>query len=73
MTGREIEIVRYLSEDNHNRLLTEIDDEKVSKRLTFIKWLYQGAQLNMQLRMSECLNRPEVAGSNSEIRVVLDS
>jgi hypothetical protein len=43
MTGREIEIVRYLSEDNHNRLLTEIDDEKVSKRLTFIKWLYQGA------------------------------
>jgi len=34
MTGREKEIVRHLSEDDLNRLLTKTDDEKVSKRLT---------------------------------------
>jgi hypothetical protein len=45
MTGREKEIVRHLSEDDLDRLLTETDSEKVSKRLTFIKRLYKGASL----------------------------
>ena len=45
MTGREKEIVRHLSEDDLDRLLTQTDNEKVSKRLTFIKRLYKGATL----------------------------
>jgi len=45
MTGREKEIVRHLSEEDLDRLLTETDDEKVSKRLIFIKRLYKGATL----------------------------
>ena len=45
MTGREKEIVRHLSEDDLDRLLTQTDDEKVSKRLIFIKRLYKGAIL----------------------------
>ena len=45
MTGREKEIVRHLSEDDLDRLLTQTDSEKVSKRLTFIKRLYKGATL----------------------------
>ena len=45
MTGQEKEIVRHLSEDDLDRLLTRTDDEKVSKRLTFIKRLYKGASL----------------------------
>ena len=45
MTGRETEIVRHLSQDSLDRLLTETDDEKVSKRLTFVKRLYRGATL----------------------------
>ncbi len=39
MTGREKEIVRHLCEDDLNCLLTETDEEKVSKRL------YKGATL----------------------------
>ncbi len=45
MTGREKEIVRHLSEDDLDRLLTQTDSEKVSKRLTFTKRLYKGATL----------------------------
>jgi len=45
MTGRETEIVRHLSQDGLDCLLTETDDEKVSKRLTFVKRLYRGATL----------------------------
>jgi len=45
MTGQEKEIVCHLSEDDLNRLLTETDDEKVSKRLIFVKRLYKGATL----------------------------
>ncbi|WP_246084527.1 helix-turn-helix domain-containing protein, partial [Salinadaptatus halalkaliphilus] len=45
MAGQEKEIVRHLSEDDLDRLLTQTDDEKVSKRLTFIKRLYKGATL----------------------------
>jgi hypothetical protein len=45
MTGREKEIVRHLNEGDLDRLLTETDSEKVSKRLTFIKRLYKGAPL----------------------------
>ena len=45
MTGREKEIVRHLSEDDLDRLLTQTDSEKVSKRLTFVKRLYKGATL----------------------------
>ncbi|GAA0451342.1 hypothetical protein GCM10008985_03740 [Halococcus dombrowskii] len=46
MSGdRRKEIVRHLSEDDLNRLLAETDNEKVSKRLTFVKRLYKGATL----------------------------
>jgi len=45
VTGREKEIVRHLSEEEIDRLLAETDDEKVSKRLTFVKRLYKGATL----------------------------
>lgn len=45
MTGREKEIIRHLGEDDLDRSLTETDDEKISKRLTFIKRLYKGATL----------------------------
>ncbi len=45
MTGRDTEIVRHLSEDDLDRLLTQTDSEKVSKRLTFVKRLYKGATL----------------------------
>ena len=42
---RRKEIVRHLSEDDLDRLLNETDDEKISKRLTFVKRLYKGATL----------------------------
>ncbi len=45
MTNREKEIVRHLSEDDLNRFLTQTDEEKMSKRLIFIKRLYKGATL----------------------------
>ena len=46
MSGdRRKEIVRHLSEDDLDRLLAETDDEKISKRLIFVKNLYQGDSL----------------------------
>lgn len=42
---RHKEIVRHLSEDDLDRLLDETNDDKISKRLTFIKRLYKGATL----------------------------
>ena len=46
MSGdRRIEIVRHLSEDELNRLLSEADDDKIVRRLTFIKNLYAGDTL----------------------------
>jgi len=45
MAGQEKEIVRHLSEDDLDRLLTQTDNEKMSKRLTYIKRLYKGATL----------------------------
>ncbi|ELY86130.1 IS630 family transposase [Natrialba taiwanensis] len=46
MSGdRRKEIVTHLSEDDLDRLLAETDDEKISKRLTFIKNLYKGDTL----------------------------
>jgi transposase len=46
MSGdRRKEIVRHLSEDDLDRLLDETDDDKISKRLTFVKRLYKGATL----------------------------
>ena len=46
MSGdRRKEIVRHMSEDDLDRLLAETDDEKVSKRLTFVKNLYKGDTL----------------------------
>ena len=38
-----MEGVRHISEEELDRLLNQTDDEKVSKRLTFIKRLYRGA------------------------------
>jgi transposase len=45
MVGREKELVRHLSEEELERLLTEADDLKVYKRLVFLKLLYDGATL----------------------------
>ena len=46
MSGdRRKEIVPHLSEDDLDRLLAETDDEKISKRLTFIKNLTKGDTL----------------------------
>ena len=46
MSGdRRKEIVPHLSEDDLDRLLAETDDEKISKRLTFIKNLNTGDTL----------------------------
>ena len=45
MVGREKELVRHLSEEELERLLTETDDIKVYKRLVFLKLLYGGATL----------------------------
>jgi uncharacterized protein YerC len=45
MTGQDTEIVRHLSEDDLDRLLTQTDSEKLSKRLTFVKWLSKGVTL----------------------------
>lgn len=45
MTAREKDIVLHLSEDDLDRLFTQTDNEKVSKRLIFIKRLYKGATL----------------------------
>jgi hypothetical protein len=42
---RRIEIVRHLDEEELDRLLDEADDPKVTKRLTFVKRLYKGANL----------------------------
>ena len=46
MSGdRRKEIVRHLSEDDLDRLLTESTNEKLTERLIFIKRLYKGATL----------------------------
>jgi Transposase and inactivated derivatives len=45
MTGREKEVVRHLSEEDLDRLLTEADDIKEYKRVVFINRLYKGATL----------------------------
>ncbi len=45
MTEREKEIVRHLSEDDLDHLLTQTYDNKVSKRPTFVKRLYKGTTL----------------------------
>jgi hypothetical protein len=41
------EIVRHPSEDDLDRLLANTDDEKISKRLIFVKNLYQGDSLEV--------------------------
>jgi hypothetical protein len=38
-------MVRHLSEDDIECLLTESDDEEVSKLITFVKRLYKGTTL----------------------------
>ena len=46
MTGdRRIEIVRHLSEEDLARLLSEADDDKIVRRFTFVKNLYDGDTL----------------------------
>ena len=46
MSGdRRKEIVRHLSEEDIDRLLSEADDPKVVRRLTFVKNLYKGDSL----------------------------
>jgi len=39
---RRIEIVRHLSEEDLNRLLSEADDDKIVRRPIFVKNLYEG-------------------------------
>jgi hypothetical protein len=46
MSGdRRKEIVRHLSMDDLDRLLTASTDEKLTERLIFVKRLYKGAAL----------------------------
>ena len=46
MSGdRRKEIIRHLSEEDLDRLLSEADDPKVVRRLTFVKNLYAGDTL----------------------------
>jgi transposase len=46
MSGeRRIEIVRHLTEEELDRLLSEADDDKIVRRLTFVKNLYEGDTL----------------------------
>ncbi|WP_435079608.1 IS630 family transposase [Halococcus sp. AFM35] len=42
---RRIEIVRHLSEEDLDQLLSEADDDKIVRRLTFVKNLYEGDTL----------------------------
>ena len=42
---RRIEIVHHLSEEDLDRLLSEADDNKIVRRLTFVKNLYEGDTL----------------------------
>ena len=44
MSGdRRLKVEKHLTEEDLDRLLNQTDDEKVSKRLTFVKRLYKGA------------------------------
>jgi transposase len=38
-----LRVVKHISGEDLDRLLNQTDDEKVSKRLTFVKRLYKGA------------------------------
>jgi transposase len=43
MSGdRRLKVEKHLTEEDLDRLLNQTDDEKVSKRLTFVKRLYKG-------------------------------
>ncbi len=44
---RRKEIVRHLSEEDLDRLLSEANDPKVVRRLTFVKNLYAGDTLGL--------------------------
>jgi len=44
--GRREEIIRHLSEDDLNRLLSESTDQKLTERLIFLKRVYKGATLD---------------------------
>jgi hypothetical protein len=66
MSGdRRKEIVRHLSADDLDRLLAETDDEKMSKRLTFVERLYKGATLSTLLTISVNRLRLAVAGHDA--------
>jgi transposase len=60
LTRHTKEIVRHLSEDDLDRLLTQTDDEKVTKQLTFIKRLYKRATLE---DAADDVGMPQSAGS----------
>ncbi len=61
MTGQEKEILRHLSEEDLDRLLNEVDDVKVYKRLVFIKRLYKGATL---IEAADDVGKSEGTASN---------
>ena len=44
-SDRRKDVVRHLSDKDLDRLLTEADDPKVVRRLTFVKNLYEGDTL----------------------------
>ncbi|ELY45581.1 hypothetical protein C495_08010 [Natronorubrum sulfidifaciens JCM 14089] len=73
MTGREKEIVRHLSEDDLNRLLTQTDNEMMSKGSLSSNGCIRVQRSKMQPMMSECRNLLEVAGLPFGMRVVLGS
>ena len=70
---RRKEIVRHLSEDDLDRLLAETDDEKISKRLTFVKRLYKGATLEDLPTSSAGPLQQLLAGHDDGMRVASDS
>lgn len=61
MTGREKEIIYHPSADELDRLLNETDNEKVSKRLTFVKRLYKGVTVT---DAADDVRKSNGAGSN---------
>lgn len=58
--GRYKEIVRHLSEDDLDRLLSESTDEKLTERLIFLKRIYKGATLE---DAANDIGRPSATGT----------
>jgi hypothetical protein len=67
---RRKKIIHQLSWGDLDRLLTKTDDEKISKRLIFVKNLYRGTLSKRQPHVSASPNQPGSVGSRSHFRTV---